>query len=370
MTRSRLWLAALLISAAAGPAWAQNPTPPPRDQGSSAAQPRFEIEGYGGLGRFFDAGTASLSLPPAGAPITTSSPMAPSRRVSTWMFGDGAALLNDAMAQLELANRITPLDSIMAEIGRGAANQSSMGARIRYRTAPRVWTELAVDVTSRAVGAPGSLEESAQATRASFVATFNELLASGPFTNRSVSAIAASDAGEWREITTSLAANIELGRSARFMPYLTMGGGWIARTGAQQTISLTGQYSARIAGVVPIDESDRVTVRARASNAPAIIAGAGVTSAAGGRVVFRIDARVITANRSIGATVSADPLVVSASPADYIESFTNPSIQFSNNASTGRQSTLSGGAIVDYPVARSTRLQARGLITFGIGIRF
>ncbi len=366
MTRSRTWLAALLMAASAASAWAQTAQP----RTGPATTPRIELEAYGGFGRFFDAGTASLSLPPAGAPITTSSPMAPSRRVSTWMFGDGSTLINDVMAQLDLAARITPLDAAIAQLGRGAHNQSSMGGRLRVRTAPRVWTELALDVTSRAVGASDALAASAEATRASFVDTFTQLLASGPFTNRSVTAVADTNAGAWREITTSLSANIELGTAVGLTPYVTIGGGWIARTGSQQSLSLTGRYSARILGTVPIDETDRVTVRAEARNAPAIIAGAGISTAARGRIVFRLDARLIAANRSIGSAVSAEPLVTTGTPANYIESFTNPSIQFSNNPSTGRRSSLSGDPVIGYAVARSTRLQSRGLVTVGIGFRF
>ncbi len=62
--------------------------------------------------------------------------------------------------------------------------------------------------------------------------------------------------------------------------------------------------------------------------------------------------------------------VATGTPADFIESFTNPSVQFSNNASTGRQSTLSGDALDHVNVAGGTRLQTRALVTLGIALRF
>ncbi len=332
--------------------------------------PKIELEVYGGLGRFLDAGSGTLSLPAAGAPITTSSPMAPSRRVPSWFFGDGATLLNDVAAQLDLAARITPLDAVIAGIGRTAENNTSMGARLRYRTAPKVWTELGVDVSASTTSVPDSLMASVDVSRESFVATFSELLASGPFTNRSVTATATQGGGSWREITTSLAANIEFGSVAGLTPYATVGGGFVTRRGTEPSVSLTGRYAARILGSVPIDETDRVTVRGVARNAPAIIIGAGLTRAIGSRLTFRLNARLVAANRTIGANIDASPSVATGSPADYIESFTNPSIQFSNNTSTGRRSSLSGDALDHLDVARSTRIQARGLVTVGFGFRF
>lgn len=356
MTRAAMTLALLL--GAAMPSAAQT------------SSPKFEVEVYGGLGRFLDAGAGTLSLPSAGAPITTSSPMAPSRRVPSWFFGDGATLLNDVASQLDLTTRMTPLDAVIAGIGRTAQNNTSMGARLRYRTAPKVWTELGVDVSSSTTSVPDSLMASVDTTRESFVATFSELLASGPFTNRSVTATATEGGGSWREVTASLAANIEFGSIAGVTPYATVGGGFVTRRGTQPSIALTGRYAAKILGSVPIDETDRVTVRGVARNAPAIIVGAGLARTIGTRLTFRVDARLVAANRTIGANIDAAPSVLTGTPADYIESFTNPSIQFSNNASTGRRSSLSGDALDHLDVARSTRLQTRGLVTVGFGFRF
>lgn len=341
-------------------AWAQTTTP------------RFEVEAYGGFGRFLDAGAGALSLPAAGAPITTSNPMFPSRRVPSWFFGDGATLLNDVATQLELSSRITPLDAAIAGIGRSAQNNSSMGGRVRFRTAPKVWMELGVDVSSGVSSMPDSLAASVEATRASFVSTFTDLLASGPFTNRTVVATATPTpgGGTWRDITATLAANMEFGAIAGLTPYATLGGGFVTRRGSQPSVSLTGRYTARILGASPIDETDRVTIRGVASNAPAAVIGAGLSRTLGGRLTFRFDARLIAANRTIGANIDAAPLVATGTPADFIESFTNPSIQFSNNSATGRRSTLSGDALDHLDVTRSTRLQARGLITLGVGLRF
>lgn len=358
----RSWLfAAILVAGAPAAGLAQSTKP--------AASPRFEVEVYGGAGKFFDAGTASLELPAAGAPIATSSPLFPSRRVSTWFFGDGSTLLNAVNTQLNVAARIAPLDTAIATIGRRAENGQTFGGRLRVRTAARLWTEIGVDVSASSNSLADGLLADVETTRTSFVSTFTGLLASGPFTNTSVTATATPSSGSWREVTTSLAANIDLGTWSGLTPYATVGAAYVSRQGTQASVSLEGRYRTRILGGSQIDETDRVTIRGEARNAPAFVAGGGVTRRAG-NISLRLDARAIMANRTISASVDASPLVATSTPADYIESFTNPSIQFSNNALTGRRSTLSGDAFDHVDVTRSTRLQVRGIVTLGLAIRF
>jgi len=354
-------LSAALIALSAAAAHAQTASAPPS---------RFEIEAYGGFGRLLDAGEATLSLPPAGPPITTSSPMFPSRAVPSWFFGDGAALLNGVNAELGLAPRITPLDAAIAKIGRSAESGGGMGIRLRRRTAPRVWTEFAIDVTSSSSSVTDSLMESVGQTRGSFVQAMTSLFASGPFTGTSVTATATQAGGSWRDVTATLAANVELDAIAGLTPSLTLGGGFVTRTGTEPTVTLEGRYRTKILGAVPIDETDRVTIRGEASTAPAVVFGAGLSRAIAGRLSLRLDTRMMVANRTISTTLDATPTVASGAPADYIESFTNPSVQFSNNAATGRVSSLSGAALDHADVARSTRLQARVIITLGVAFRF
>ena len=364
MALMRIWLAAVLIAATPVVAAAQAPA------AGTRPAPRIEVEGYGGFGRLLDAGAATLSLPGAGAPITTSSPMFPSRSVPSWFFGDGAVLMNAAITELGLTAHITPLDQAIATIGHTAQPGGGMGARLRIRTAPHVWTELAVDVAANSSTMPDALAAAVESTRASFVQAMTSLFASGPFTNTSVTATATPQNGSWRDVTATVAANVDLREIGGFTPTLTVGGGMVTRTGIQSAVSLEGRYRTRILGVVPIDETDRVTIRGEARTAPAIVVGAGLSHRVAGRLSLRLDARLVATNRTILASIDAAPSVTSSTPADYVESFTNPSVQFSNNLSTGRRSSLSGDALDHAEVARSTRLQARALITLGIAFRF
>ena len=337
---------------------------------STGSSKRMEIEVYGALGRFLDAGEATVSLPDPGAPITTSSPFFPSHRVSSWLFGDGAALLNSVNAQLGLTAQITPLDGAIATIGRSAESGAGMGARIRIRTAPRVWTELSVDVSASAATVPDSLLDAVNATRSSFIQAMTALFASGPFSGTTVTATATPASGTWRDLTATIAANIELNDVAGMTPSLTVGGGIVTRTGTQSAVTIDGRYRTRILGASPIDETDHVTIRSTANTAPVVVFGAGLSRSFADRLSLRVDARMVAANRTIVATLDATPTVASGAPADFIQSFTNPSVQFSNNTSTSRRSSLSGDPLDHVEVARSTRLQARVLVTFGIALRF
>ena len=58
---------------------------------AGAQDRRWEVEVYGG-GAWTSATEGNRSLPAAGAPIVTSSPIFPSREVPSFLFGDGAKL--------------------------------------------------------------------------------------------------------------------------------------------------------------------------------------------------------------------------------------------------------------------------------------
>ena len=67
--------------------------------------------------------------------------------------------------------------------------------------------------------------------------------------------------------------------------------------------------------------------------------------------------------------VDATPSTTRSGPSGFVESFTNPGVQFSNDPSTGRRSTLSAPALQGFAVF-SGGFQARTLLTVGIVRRF
>ena len=85
---------------------------------------------------------------------------------------------------------------------------------------------------------------------------------------------------------------------------------------------------------------------------------------------FRIDGRVLIGPANGRLVIDATPAVTTGAPADFIETATNPNIQFSNSPATGRQSTLSGPPLDGFTAFKATGVQTRVLITVGIFVRF
>ena len=346
--------------AVAPAAWAQ----------SSGNQRRWEFEGYGGL-MVVPAGSVdgAAVLPPPGRPIATSSPIFPSRRVPSWFFGDGASLLNQVNAQFNVAALIQPLDAALGGSGLAGGNGFAAGARVRRAVSSRFSLEFSFDLLPAAAELSDDLLAAADAARASFVPAFEGLFATGPFTDVNVDASSASD-GSALEMAATGALVWQLGSAGGFDPYLTFGGGVITGAGDGPGVTLEGRYRARIIGEVPIDETDRVTIRYESRTVFVGVAGAGLRRDISDRWGIRVDGRVLIGPHTNRILIDTDPVVAQGTPADFIETFTAPSIQFSNNPSTGRESSLGGPPLDGFETYVEDGLQVRVLITAGVFVRF
>src|SRR3954471_11097581 len=348
--------ALLLACAIAAPAAAQQ-------------DPRWEIEAYGGLIAGQRASSGTRTLPPAGAPIVTSSPTFPSREVPSWLFGDGASLLNGVATDFGLAGRIVPLDAALSSPG--APRGASFGVRLRRRLSP-IWSiELGVDATASASIDTGDLAAAVESTRSSFVTAFSDLLATGPFSQVTVRANAATERGQRRETAITAALNRRFRRSAAFSPYVTFGGGVAIGGGGEPTASLAAQYRFVVLGQVPIGEDDNVVVRYGTGSAFVAVAGGGLQRDFSDRWGLRIDARLLIGPDPARVRLDATPTSVAATgtASGFVESFSNPAIQFSNDPATGRVSSLSGDGLRDVDVFKGGS-RVRTQITLGLTRKF
>ena len=331
----------------------------------SSAAPRWEIEAYGGA---IAARTTSghQTLPPAGATLLTSTPIFPSRETATWFLGDGATLLNGVNADFGVAGRIAPLDAMVGPLdtARGAA----FGVRVRRRLTSRLSAEFSLD----AMAAPGDrrdgLDAAVDAARDSFAAAFADLLSTGPFAGIAISTSGAAEPGHRRDTAATLALNARVGRLGSFVPYLTFGAGVLTGSGRLPSASLEGHYRFSVLGEVPIDETDRLSLRFVRGASFTWVVGGGLRREVSSRWDVHIDARVLAGLDNTRVLLDAHPSVLRAAPGGFIESFTNPAVQFSNDPSTGRSSTLSGA--LDGFEAFTGGLQSRTLITVGVSRRF
>jgi hypothetical protein len=379
LTMSGLAIAALTVPASAqivssegaGTPSSSKPagSPPPVSAmgGANGGTAHWEVEGYGGFSNRV-LSTGSAVLPAAGAPITTSNPTFPSRQAPSWFFGDGSALLNGAIEDLGLTSRITPLDGALASLGfgdRGAAG----GIRLRRSIAPRLWVELSVDLLTGSPALTNSFRAGVESSRSSFDTAFAGLFATGPFASAAVTATAATVNGSGQEVVAAGSIRVPWAPRLGLAPYLTLGVGLLARRGGLPSATLVGNYQAIVASGVPINETDRVVVRYSQGTSAVGVIGAGVRRAVSPRWGIDIDGRVLVGPQPVKVLLDASPTVTPGAPAGFIESFTYPSIQFSNNASTGRSSSLGGPALQGF-TAFSGGVQAHVLVTIGLYVRF
>jgi len=364
MRRLTLFTVIGLAAAAAPPAFAQTPAGP----GTVVPISRWSVEAYGGIsfGQWTRGG--EQSLPGAGSPIATSSPVFPSWSVPTWFLGDGAAFLNDVASGFGLSNRITPLDPALTPNG-GGAGQFMAGVRLTRVLQPPWSVEVGLEFATR----PDSLSDDLMArfndTAATFQSTFRELLATGPFTGAIVNSGLTAATGTSADATVTVALRTRMAPIRGFETYAVAGGGLVLPLGDGTTAGIQGRYRFQIAGTVPIDEADAVTIRYKGRTTFVAVFGGGVERAIGSRVGVRLDARVLAGPATTQVVVSSAPVTASGTPAGFIESFTYPNLQFSNNISTGRRSTLGAPGLDGVSVFRGG-WSVRGRATVGVFVRF
>jgi hypothetical protein len=328
---------------------------------------KWEVEGLAGMafGRVDWGGTAAL--PPPGAPIPTSSPVFPSWRVPSWTFGDGADFLNKLASEFGTASRITPLDALFKPQG-VSGGQFQTGVRVRRALQRPYALEIGLEFGVSPVSISGDLEDGLDATAASFSSVFGEILSTGPFTSPTVTANVATATGSARELVLTGALSADTRPYGKFVPYGVAGGGLLRQSGDLVSATVTGNYSLRIGGTVPINETDTASIDYRGKTTFVLLFGGGVRRDFSPKWGIRIDGRVLMGPNPTSVEITAAPARQSATPAGFIESFTYPSLVLSNSDSTGRVSTLSGSE-TEFDVF-SGGWQMRTRVTFGAFWRF
>ena len=339
----------------------------------AAAQTTIEV--YGGAGVSRAPGHGTLTLPAAGPPIVTSNPIFPSRQTSTWFLGDGAGMLNDALTDFGILNRIASLDAALASSPFEHRPGAAFGVRIRRPFKTRFALEASVDVLTSRAQSTRAFATATDAARASFQDAFSALFASGPFVNTAVEASSSVSRGSSERMALTGALVLPLGAAHNLSPYLTVGGGVLSTFGAAPSIALVGHYRTTIhAGIpaidVPVEEFDRLTISFQERTAPVGLGGAGVTRSLGGKWALRIDGRALIGLNTSRVTIDATPSSTPGSPAGVIELFTFPAIEFSNNPSTGRQSTLSGPGLHGVTIFEGTGVSVHAIVSVGLVKRF
>jgi hypothetical protein len=383
-----LGLCLMALVAAVSPAAAQ-----------TAGAGKWEIEFHGGgmLPTNLTAGT--VSLPGPGQVFSTAAiypPPAPqvlvvasSRRESSWYFGDGAVLFNQAAAALapgamtaSFPGRITTLDPVLGRSLGERRRGGTIGARVTRVLTPRLAAELSVDYGLARLQITQANIDAVEATRASFIAAFDGLITSNPGrVLKSLSSTATLDTGNARQFFTSGALIINLRTAGEVIPYATVGASLMSTMGQMPSVTLKGNYQFLNPSGAQFNETDNVTVRDAGDNRMvAGILGGGVKYHVSPRWGIRLDARVSLSKNAATTVLDATPNVaLGLLPAGRIVLNADPTIVFTNNSTdpvTGlgvtavAASTLTGPAITGVRTFSGSGVSSHATITAGIFWRF
>jgi hypothetical protein len=333
---------------------------------------RWQVELLGGLSLFELPTSGDAALPVAGPSLPTSGPTNPSRRVPTWFLGDGASLINGANDEFGVAARLVPLDSALGRLGLSGTNAPVMGLRLRRDLTTRWSLDLSTEVWMGATEIDPALLDAVETSRASFDTAFRGLFATGPFGSVNVDADVSVGERTSRELAVIGSVRYHL-LTGSWSPYLTIGGGVLTRIGSLPSITLNGSYRFQVQAAAPtvsFAESDTVTLRFEQATGPVGVTGLGLRQHLSPRLGFSIDGRLYVSRETLSLRVDSAPTVTTGTPAGFIESFTTPAVQFSNNASTGRASSLSGTPLNGFKAFTTSGVQMRYAVTAGVFIRF
>jgi hypothetical protein len=333
----------------------------------AAQDRRWEIEGAAGVLAAQPASAGTTTLPPPGPSIVTSLPTFPSRSVPSWFFGDGASLLNGVLEEFQRSSRLAPLDPMFAPLP--TARPAAFALRVRRWINARTAFEISVDGFAGSPLNTGGLVDVVDKSSDTFLDAFHDLFDSGPFSHPTVVVGEGTGRGPHDETSVTAAFNRDVGRLGAWQPYLTLGGGVVVPQEFVFGATLSGRYTTAILGEVPIEETDAVSVNVTRSTVFTTVIGGGLRHDLSPKWAVRVDARMLLGPDPTRIRLDATPSVARGTPAGFIESFTNPAIQFSNDPATGRVSSLSGAPLSAVDVFKGGWI-ARTVLGVSIARRF
>ena len=215
---------------------------PPPASPASGEQRKWEIEFHASASLPHVPTSGTASLPEPGVPFATLSGR-PSRRVSSWYFGDGASLLNQVYSapSIRVNERITPLDSVLQGALATPKRDAGFGFRIGRAINPRLTAEFNLEFVPGHLEIAGATLSGIEATRASFARMWTAILSNAAFVIPSASSTTTAHSRQGRVFTTG-ALSVNLKTEGRMMPYVTAGAGIISNVGSRPSVTLTGSY--------------------------------------------------------------------------------------------------------------------------------
>jgi hypothetical protein len=253
------------------------------------------------------------------------------RFVSSWYYGDGAALLNQVLALRGSPARLSALNwppgwPVTAH------SRGEVGARIARHLQGGIWFEGAVDISLDPVGFDDATRDSIEASRASFETAFTALAASAAsvISSATVTSAADLDPGGRRLIVSGV---LQYRGSERVIRPVLLGGvGVSASVGSPATLTLRGTYRFTTPSQAVIEETDTMRLRYQTSSSLVWVFGGGFMHDLSRSSAYRVEFHVRAGSTKLTADLEAEPSRVIESPGGVVVlNATNPGVQFSSS---------------------------------------
>ena len=340
-------------------------------EAQTIATPKWELEIHGGYGIGTNSTDGSGQLPSGQGQFPIPGTSRSSHLLPSWFFGDGPIVLNGSIGSAGSAVRLVDIDRALTSMA--AADRQNgfvFGARIVRRFTRAIAVEASVEYQPRALrirdenlGVLRSAEESFAPAWTAFFGIASGVVAAPT----SAATLSVADDGGAQIVTTG-AINFNLQRRGRVTPYLLLGGSLAAHTGGTTTATLTGAYSFRGGGTIPIEQRDVVTISYEPADATLTATmGTGLRFDWSGHWGMRTDVRVHLAPDRRRVVLNARPETVQGNPTGAVVVEMLRAFSFSTDPAV--RSTLSGN-VEEFEVFRSSGLDVRTRFTIGVFRRF
>jgi hypothetical protein len=325
---------------------------------------KWELEGHVG-GVFLTNPTGgTTSLPPGGTVYVPAAGFPPSRAVSSWYFGDGAALFNDVRRTFSFIPSITPLDPVLTGAGVERNGGLSFGFRLTRALNDRFGVEFDIDAGLGHAVMNDGMRAGIEASTTSFELAFS----------RAAFSPAESIATIRQEGGTRLSAigalNINLLTPRRLTPYVSIGAGVVSAVGDLPSATIVGTYQVPDLelGIPAVVETDTVSIRYEERTTPIFMLGGGVKLDLTPRSGIRGDVRFAIGPNNDRIAIDATPSEPRGSGTSLTYIAANWSMVFSSSGT--RQTSLSGPPVTGFETYSASGSQVQTTVALGYFVRF
>jgi hypothetical protein len=344
------------------------PTPAPTSDGPDPDR-HWEFEVHGGGAFVTNPGGGSAFGTPVSTPFTAAGG-GQTAAISSYMFGDGAALFNTVITNGGAVGTtlITPLDPVLHSPFAERQMGGGFGGRLSYDLNQRWGLEFNADYNFSPLDITSPSLAGVEATRASWQAAHADNFTNGCGCVNTVTATSSFVPSEGSQTLLTGAVNINLVTGHRLVPYVTLGAGALLNNGDNPSATILGTYEVAIG--TNYDGTDLVTVQARPANVQVVgLAGFGLKYYVTPHWGLRFDFRDHFTGNGQETFLSATPSHTNIPGSGPVGPGGDPTIQFSNDTTLG-QDTLSGPPLTSFRTFSGDGVRNHMSVTGGIFFRF